>query len=184
MMSQTREMPIDHRSLQSPPTPDISNPSLQLRPHSSSQAKDGTPHKVPATPISPVHQPVFSPVREQPPMSETRENPVPDNSTFAQQAKLPTPTSSPQLPLSPRQSNRICAAPQQLGYDNTQGHGYFASPSAWIFEENSIILSPTTFKAATSDPDTLSFDQAMADIEHDAKWMEAAAKEVASLEKN
>jgi hypothetical protein len=175
MMSQTREMPIDHRSLQSPPTPDISNPSLQLRPHSSSQAKDGTPHKVPATPISPVHQPVFSPVREQPPMSETRENPVPDNS-FEQPATSPTPPMSPPPPTSPRRSVRIRTAPQRLGS--------FASPSAWIFEENGIILSPTAFKAAASDPDTLSFDQAMSDIEHVTKWMEAAAKEVASLEKN
>jgi hypothetical protein len=86
--------------------------------------------------------------------------------------------------MSPRRSTRIRAAPQRLGYDNTQGHGYFASPSAWIFEENGIVLSPTAFKAAASDPDTLSFDQAMADIEHVTKWMEAAAKEVASLERN
>ena len=111
-------------------------------------------------------------------MSETREIPVPDNS-FEQRDKSPMP------PTSPRRSNRICAAPQRLGYNkNTQGHGYFASPSAWIFEENGIILSPTAFKAAASDPDTLSFDQAMADIGHVTKWMEAAAKEVASLEKN
>ena len=45
-------------------------------------------------------------------------------------------------------------------------------------------MSPNAFKAAASDPDTLSFDHAMADIEHVSKWMEAAAKEVASLEKN
>ncbi|KAI2500886.1 hypothetical protein MHU86_13606 [Fragilaria crotonensis] len=64
-------------------------------------------------------------------------------------------------------------------------HGYFASPSAWIFEQNGIIRSPPASKAAASDPDTLlSFDQAMADIEHETKWMEAAAKNVASLEKN
>ncbi len=43
---------------------------------------------------------------------------------------------------------------------------------------------PTAFKAAASDPDTLSFDHAMADIEHVTKWMEAAAKEVGSLERN
>ena len=111
-------------------------------------------------------------------MSETREIPVPDNS-FEQRDKSPMP------PTSPRRSNRICAAPQRLGYNkNTQGHGYLASPSAWIFEENGIILSPTAFKAAASDPDILSFDQAMSDIEHVTKWMEAAAKEVASLEKN
>jgi hypothetical protein len=109
-------------------------------------------------------------------MSETRENPVPDNVPFERPAKLPS--------MSPRRSNHICAAPQCLGYNSTQGHGYFASPSAWIFEENGIILSPTAFKAAASDPDTLSFDQAMADIEHVTKWIEAAAKEVASLDKN
>jgi hypothetical protein len=74
--------------------------------------------------------------------------------------------------MSPRRFNRIHAAPQRLGYDNTQGHGYFASPSAWIFEEHGIILSPTAFKAAASDPDTMSFDQAMADIEHVTKWTE------------
>ena len=181
-MSQTREQPIDLRSLQSPPTPDIRNSPLQRRSHSSSEAKEQTPRKVPATPISPVHQPVFSPVMEQTPMSETRETPVPDNSVTG--AKSPMPPTSPPPPTSPRRSNRIRAAPQRLGYDNTQGHGYFASPSAWIFEENGIILSPTAFKAAASDPDTLSFDQAMADIEHVTKWMEAAAKEVASLEKN
>ncbi|KAI2491581.1 hypothetical protein MHU86_22986 [Fragilaria crotonensis] len=72
MMSQTREQSIDPRSLQSPPTPDIRTSPLQRRPHSSSQAKEETPRKVPATPISPVHQPIFSPVREQTPMSETR----------------------------------------------------------------------------------------------------------------
>ena len=32
--------------------------------------------------------------------------------------------------------------------------------------------------------DTLSIDQAMGDIEHVTKWMEAAAKEVASLKRN
>jgi hypothetical protein len=86
--------------------------------------------------------------------------------------------------MSPCRFNRIRAAPQQLGYESTQGHGYLASPSAWISEENGIILSPTAFKAAASDPDTLSFDQAMNDIEHVTKWMEAVAKGVASLERN
>ena len=85
----------------------------------------------------------------------------------------------------------LCANPNafvqlhnRLGYNSSQCHGYFASPNAWIFEENGIILSASAFKAAASDPDTLSFDQAMTDIEHVTKWMEAAAKEVASLEKN
>ena len=168
-MSRMREQPIDLRSLQSPPTPDIRNytPAHKLR--------ERYKRRVPATPVSPVHQPIFSPIKEQTPMSETRETLVPSN-LFAQPAKSPTPPTSPPPPTSPRRSSRIHAAPQCLGY--------FAAPSAWIFEENGIILSPTAFKAAASDPDTLSFDQAMADIEHVTKWMEAAAKEVASLEKN
>ena len=75
-------------------------------------------------------------------------------------------------------------APVRLGYDGKQGHGYIAEPSAWIFEENGIVLSPTAFKATASDPDTLTFDQAMADTANVTKWMEAAQKEIFSLEKN
>jgi hypothetical protein len=162
-MSQTREKPDDHQPLQFPPMPDIRNSSLQLRSPFSLQAKEETPCNVPASLISPFHQPVFSPVREQTPMSETRENPVPDKVPFDQPAASPILSASPLLTMPPRRSNRIRAAPQRLRYDNTQGYGYFASPSAWIFEENGIILSPTAFKAPASDPDTLSFDQAMAD---------------------
>jgi hypothetical protein len=114
-------------------------------------------------------------------MSETRENQVPDSDTPEQPTKLPSP---PSPPKSPRRSSHIRAAPQHLGYNCTQGYGYLASPNAWIFEENGIVFSPTAFKAAASEPDTLSFDQAMADIEHVTKWMEATAKEVASLQKN
>ena len=97
-------------------------------------------------------------------MSETRETLVPSNS-FAQPAKSPTPPTSPPPPTLPRRSSRIRAAPQRLGY--------FAALSAWIFEKNGIFLSPTAFKAAASDPDTLSFDQAMADIEHPTARTEA-----------
>ena len=168
-MSQTREQPIDLQSLQSPPLPDIRNSTVQRRSHSSPQAKEETPRKVPATPISPLHQPVFSPVREQTPMSEAGENTVPDDPTSDLRAKFPTPPTLPPPTMTPRRSNHIRAAPQQLGYDNTQGHGYLASPCAWIFEENGIILIPTAFKAAASEPDTLSFDQAMGDIEHVTK---------------
>ena len=67
-------------TLQSPSTPDIRNSPMLRRSHSSSEAKEQTPRKVPATPISPVHQPIFSPVKEQTPMSERRETPVPDYS--------------------------------------------------------------------------------------------------------
>ena len=44
---------------------------------------------------------------------------------------------------------------------------------------------PSRLRASTaSDPDTLTFDQAMADTANVSKWIEAAQKEIASLEKN
>ena len=101
-------------------------------------------------------QPVSSPVREHTLRSKTREYQVPDSDTSEQPTKLP---STPHLPpKSPRHSSRIRALPQHLRYNSTQGYGYIPSPSAWIFEENGIVFSPTAFKAAASDPDTLSFD--------------------------
>jgi hypothetical protein len=44
------------------------------------------------------------------------------------------------------------------------------------------IPAPTIYKAAASDPDTLTFDQAMKDILHVNEWRAAAAKEIAALE--
>jgi hypothetical protein len=44
------------------------------------------------------------------------------------------------------------------------------------------VNQPYAYKASNSDPDTLSYDEAMADIDRD-KWIEAAIKEILSLEK-
>ncbi|KAI2510753.1 hypothetical protein MHU86_3701 [Fragilaria crotonensis] len=43
---------------------------------------------------------------------------------------------------------------------------------------------PLALKASLSDPDTLTYDEAMSDEPNLSKWMAAAAKEIASLEKN
>ena len=43
-------------------------------------------------------------------------------------------------------------------------------------------MVPYCYKASNSDPDTLTFDQAMSDIEHKGKWLQAAASEIAALE--
>ena len=54
---------------------------------------------------------------------------------------------------------------------------------AWfssLFQAHSI-AAPAAYKAATSDPDTLSIDQAMADANVD-DWLKAAQKEISSLE--
>jgi hypothetical protein len=49
-----------------------------------------------------------------------------------------------------------------------------------IFDANGI-TQHYAFKASSSDPDTLSYDEAMADKDRD-KWIEAAKKEILSLE--
>ena len=41
---------------------------------------------------------------------------------------------------------------------------------------------PLMFKASTSDPDTLTFDEAMADTVNHQGWLEAAANEISALE--
>jgi hypothetical protein len=49
-------------------------------------------------------------------------------------------------------------------------------------QQASSLISADSFKASIGDPDTLSWDQAMADVENLDKWMEAALKEISSLE--
>ena len=158
-MSQMREQSLNTH-IQSPPMSDIRNSSPRCSDHTSTQPTELPQCVSPANPTSPPRQPVFSPVTEHTPMSEMRENPVQESDTPEQPIKLPTPTSSPSpAAKSPRRSSRICAAPQRRGYDSSQGFGNLASPSAWIFEENGIVLSPTVFKTEASDPDTLTFSK-------------------------
>ena len=95
----------------------------------------------------------------------------------------------------------------RYGYDPTQGHGYVAVLTQTLglytpivpqpelhmvqcFEHRLIptlfldsgCATPAAYKASVSDPDTLTYDQAMADKEHLTKWMEAAQKEISTLE--
>ena len=86
--------------------------------------------------------------------------------------------------MNPRRSSRQRIAPTRLGYDGNQGAGYFVKPSAWIFPECGLRPPPLAYKPTPSDPDTLSYDEAMSDVEHLDKWMQAAAAEIESLEKN
>ena len=186
--SQTREPTLQEETiLNSPPTEEVRNPV-----HAPAESPAPT---VPVSPQSPPRQPVFSPVREQTPIFETRErlqvsSPVPPTPKANLPSPAPVPAPVPAPPQPPRRSGRQRAAPARLGYDGREPYGYHAAPFAWepfacIFEENSVLsITPTAFKASASDPDTLSFEQAMADTDNVTKWMEAAAKEVASLEKN
>ena len=129
--------------------------------------------------------PTPSPVK---PMSSMREPPMPET---REPSPKPAPPPSPKQPSpapkshSPRRSGRNRSAPNRLGYDGKQGAGYFVEPSAWIFPECGLLPPPLALKVAPSDPDTLSYEAAMSDTPQNVvRWMEAAAKEIASLEKN
>jgi hypothetical protein len=54
------------------------------------------------------------------------------------------------------------------------------------FPECGLLPPPLALKVTPSDPDTLFYESAMLDTpqKNIARWMEAAAKEIASLEKN
>ena len=157
-------------------------------------------------PNSRLYQPIINldpPYGTPCPTSSTREQvPSPDKSPSANQpesiqvppsASLPTPPASvpslvpvnrPSLVSPNRRSTRQRNAPSRLGFESDQGRGYIAEPSAWIFAENGLLPPPNTYKAAISDPDTLTYDQAMADTANASAWRSAAAKEIVSLERN
>ncbi|KAI2492300.1 hypothetical protein MHU86_22273 [Fragilaria crotonensis] len=58
-----------------------------------------------------------------------------------------------------------------------------SNPALGSFK-NVVFLVLRSLKASLSDPDTLTYDEAMSDEPNLSKWMAAAAKEIASLEKN
>ena len=68
--------------------------------------------------------------------------------------------------------------PQRYRLDASNGSGLLAV--AYHLADNGI-HAPSVYKAAASDPDTLTFDQAMAD-DRRSDWLAAARAEVESLE--
>ncbi|KAI2508241.1 hypothetical protein MHU86_6170 [Fragilaria crotonensis] len=90
---------------------------------------------------------------------------------------------------SPRRSTRTRKAPDRLGYDGQQGRGYLFTMDDIIFDwllteaiEDSSAMSQAN-KASVSDPDTLTFEEAMSDVENIQNWLRAAEAEIKSLEK-
>ncbi|KAI2504402.1 hypothetical protein MHU86_10081 [Fragilaria crotonensis] len=158
-----------------------------------------TPHQLPfadlETPRAPTPSPpLLSPPPPTPTSSTREQSPATDMSSTREQVSTPPSPIRPPLPIpraprpvirhSPRRSNRQRQAPSRLGYDGQQGAGYYVDPSAWIFQECGFQGPPLALKASLLDPDTLSYDEAMSDEPNLSKWMAAAAKEIASLEKN
>jgi hypothetical protein len=90
----------------------------------------------------------------------------------------------------PRRSTRNRSALLRLAYDGQQGHGYSAELDGtsleWLYNEvaECHLPQPLSYKAIVSDPDTLSFMEAMNDRDNVEKWMKAANDEIQSLQKN
>lgn len=110
---------------------------------------------------------------------------------------VPTQQPAP-LPSSLRRSSRTAAAPARLienGYYGAHGATIALTPAtfdrtdflvadptfAMVYLDNGIDI-PLAYKAS-SDPDTLTFDQAMVDVDR-AQWIESAYKEIKALEEN
>ena len=101
-------------------------------------------------------------------------------------------TSNHQANLPRRRLTCQRIAPNRLGYDGKQGRGYVAFANELEFHWYNVEASndlPTgtmsfSYKASTSDPDTLSIDESMCDVDHVEKWLGAAGVEISALEKN
>ena len=128
-----------------------------------------SPSSTPAPPSTPV-----------PSTNESRGEPTTPTSPAPAPSPAPALTSpAPEEGL--RRSSRTRVAPTRYGFDGSQGdHGYMAhfAPVYAAFR----IPAPVVYKAAASDPDTLSYEQAMNDRPSVEEWLKAADAEIRSLE--
>jgi hypothetical protein len=132
--------------------------------------------------VSAPREPVMSPPREQAAVQQ-REIPATTVSTPSPNRTVPPPS---QL----RRSSRAVAPPERLISSGYYGSDDVEAPSIsdlpCLVSDPAFSLvdfdTPLVYKA-TSDPDTLSFDEAMADADR-IQWIESAHKEIKSLEEN
>ncbi|KAI2500677.1 hypothetical protein MHU86_13827 [Fragilaria crotonensis] len=152
--------------------------------------KEATPQ--PPTPIAP-QLPTPTPVKlfQSPPTPIRSSNE--SDKQVSEQPIIPKATkakSTPGVKHVPRRSTRNRSAPVRLGYDGQQGHGcnseFNGTSLEWLYNEVAVCFSPppSSYKASVSDPDTLSFNEAMSDRDNIEKWLKAANDEIQSLQKN
>ena len=163
------------------PNPTPSLPASGL----SNQQKEMMPMMpgIRASPTSPV-----APVPEMPlracetavsnPMSITKQ-------TAVSKPMTPTPNPTPvPMPL-PRHSRCVLQlAPEMQGMLARMSLPFLQtnhSSCPHLYQENGF-FTPLVFKASNSDPDTLTFDEVMADTVHHQGWLEAAVNEISTLE--
>ena len=136
-----------------------------------------------ASPTSPV-----APVPEMP--LRARETVVSNPMSIMKQmavSKPMTPTPNPTpvpMPL-PRCSRHVLQlAPEMQGMLARMSQPFLQtnhSSCPHLYQENGFFM-PLVFKASNSDPDTLTFDEVMANTVNHQGWLEAAANEISALE--
>ncbi|KAI2505115.1 hypothetical protein MHU86_9303 [Fragilaria crotonensis] len=148
-----------------------------------------SPVIVPPPPTTPLLTPKESPPTPIRPANESNKE------VLSEQPIAPKATKAKNTPVKhvPRRSTRNRSAPVRLGYDGQQGHGYNAeldcSSLEWVYNEVAECFSPPplSYKASVSNPDTLSFNEAMSDRKNNIeKWLKAANEEdkIQSFQKN
>ena len=172
----TREQVPDPKSPTPLQTPHSPLSQFRLPPTSSATREtravslQSSTNSEPSTAVPP--QPPALPPRSRPPIPTMRTNPP----VARNQPSTSTSTTLSDPPQ--RRSQRERKPPERIGFDGSQGFGYYVHPQAWVFPICGLMQPPPVLKASPSDPDTLSFDEAMKDtIENVDKWMQAAAKE-------
>jgi Reverse transcriptase (RNA-dependent DNA polymerase) len=121
----------------------------------------------PSSPLVREPQKEVSTMREPP-----SDNDVPDQeSTFSEQQ--PPVVTTTATPATTQRPHREIKAPKRYGYDGTQSHGYH-TPST--------MAEPTAYKAIISDPDTLSWEEAMNDKANLNHWWDSIQGEIKQLE--
>ncbi|KAI2511448.1 hypothetical protein MHU86_2884 [Fragilaria crotonensis] len=180
-----RQLPVNETTTQPPvpstplltprESPPPSTPTVAPPPHLIQDPQPPTPTQLFQSPLRPASHDIPSPAS-----IETHD----EIEAVTRQAP------NEQQRHSPRRSTRTRKAPDRLGYDGQQGRGYLFTMDDIIFDwllteaiEDSSAMSQAN-KASVSDPDTLTFEEAMSDVENIQNWLRAAEAEIKSLEKN
>ena len=145
----------------------------------------------PSNPVSPPREPPTSPWREPLPVSVRREPSAPTSSqreipraTQAQSKKTPGRSVLRRPPVATRSSDRPTrnrVAPTRYTFDGV--NGYAACTNFQESFPEAEIPDLQISKATVSDPDTLGWDEEMAESEpHRSHWLKAAQSEISALE--
>ena len=167
--SMDRHIPDDPLPIPTPPTlPPVSSHSAPVA--EPTLPSEGVPHTPVAAPLPQRENTVLTPIAEQDPPSPPVMTPL-KSATPKREQPPPEPTPPSSFRTS-RRSGRTIRPPQRYVQDANLAS---LAPS---YQPNDLL---SMMKASISDPDTLSYDEAMRDNDID-RWKEAAENEIRELE--